>query len=286
MSKAVIDRLVVWRLARTFFSALLFWPLVSCNIFEGFADKTSEDAILIEAKKLLDAKKYTEAIAKFEELGATTLNGRDVKILYASAYAGRCGLDFLDLANKLKSASSGRVFELLFDVFPSSTVAQVTDCRQAEDLVNEIGSEASKRTSAENIFMAFLSFAKVGAILNHYGDQDENKNVDAAFNPCSDSELPEDQVAEIGTGLANAYLSLTRVSSEVAETQLSALTSLCSDLATVPPTGTYNAICTTTNAATVEGNATLIRGIRSLVNESQAVGLGTCTGDVVTCLCP
>jgi hypothetical protein len=260
--------------------------LTSCNFFESFGDKTSNEALLFDAQTMINEKDYTGAIEKFQEMSAEFVAARDVQVLYATAYAGRCGLDLLEVADQFKSNSSSRLFAILFTIFPRAAASNVADCVQAETIIRGISSAATGRTANENLFLAFISFAKIGAIMNAFGDTNHDKTVDPAFDPCTAGDLSDANSAQVSTAIANAKESLEAVTTSVASDQLSQINSVCTSLAALPPAGTFDDICTTTSATTIAASPTLLTAIRTLINEDQVIGLGTCTGGVVTCLCP
>ncbi len=78
---------------------ILFFVLVanlscSVNILESFADPTTNEALEVDAKKLINKGDYLGAIAKIDKMTSSYRSGRGVVGLRAQAYAGICGLDF------------------------------------------------------------------------------------------------------------------------------------------------------------------------------------------------
>lgn len=238
----------------------------------------------------MDDYKWTEAIDKLNELSPDFLAKRENQFTLASAYAGRCGLDFVNLANNFLENTSSRAFQIIFGVFPSSTTAEINDCKQAETIIRAVTDNPAQRTDNENILMAFVGFAKIGAVLNTYADLDQDKDVDIApdpdpFDACDANDLANADAAEVSTGIALAKESLEAVTAPIAQDQLAAIQTVCTSLAAIPPAGTYDDICTEKDPANITGSAVLLSAIRKLIAENTTIGLGTCSGNVATC-CP
>lgn len=270
------------RYAMAIFSFLL---LTNCsvNILEEFSDSTTNDALLFSAKQLINEGDYSGAIAKFDAMSADFLSQRDVKTLRASAYLGLCsGIDFLDLIDAIGSMGGARIIPWIMSTFQGGTVARQTACVQAEDVIKTIHAYGESRTSDENLLMAFIGFAKMGAIITRYGDSGTpDGTVDAGFDPCDVGDIPSVAAREFTTGLNIAIDSLSNIgSSTIGSGAISAITAMCATY----PTLTF---CTDPpQVLTTDINALEEQAVRSLMNESQDVGLGTCTGDVVACACP
>ena len=103
-----MKRVVIMSL-RFVVGTLLTFSSISCgkNVLEQFADKGTDDAIYYSAQQEMNARNYSAAITTLGTLSAAYLSQRTIQFTLASAYAGRCGLDFIPLANALTSMSSG-----------------------------------------------------------------------------------------------------------------------------------------------------------------------------------
>lgn len=264
---------------------VLFLGSLGCsvNILQSFSDQTRDEALLEDAKDYLNERNYTAALAKFASMSSTFLARRDVLLLHASAYAGDCGLDFMTALNSLSNIGATRLMVWLFTSFPSGTAGKETSCVNSETKLKAISSTGSGRTDDENILMAFVAFAKVGTILTRYGDTNVNGVVDVGFDPCSGAMLPSADAKEIATGINIAVDSLSSLSSaSVGASTVTSISTVCSALP-VP----YQALCAAPyQTATGQIDATEEKAIRSLVNESVDLGLGTCTGNAAACACP
>lgn len=272
---------------RKIIAALSLLILTSCsvNILTEFSDTTANDALFFDAKQMINAKNYTGAVAKFNAMSADYLAKRDVRSLRASAYLGLCSpIDFLDLVDAIGSIGGSRIMEWLMDTFQGGTPARQTSCVQAEAVMKSISALGVNRTADENLLMVFISFAKMGAIISRYGDSViRDGAVDAGFNPCSAVAIPSADAKEIATGFNIAMDSLENVgSSTVGAGTLASVTTACAQL----PAGMLPLCSDPPQVLTTDIDATEERGIRTLINESQDIGLGTCTGDAATCACP
>ncbi|MGE0762739.1 MAG: hypothetical protein AB7N80_05625 [Bdellovibrionales bacterium] len=259
--------------------------LTSCsvNILQEFSDVNSNEALFFDAKQLVNAGNYAGAIAKFNAMSATYLAKRDVKVVHASAYLGLCtSLDFLDLVDALSSMAT-RVVPWLMSTFQGGDASRQASCIQAETIIKSISDLGVDRTADENLLMAFISFAKMGALVSRYGDSGTpDGSVDAGFDPCDVGDFPAVASQEFATGLIIAMDALENIgSSTIGAGATGDFTAAC---AALPPLLNFCADPPQTDIADIDANEQ--RGIRTLINESQDVGLGTCTGDAVACACP
>jgi hypothetical protein len=260
---------------------ILLFLLLGCskNILEETAKPNTPEAVYYEAKLAMNDQDYDTAIILLQSLGPTYLSRRDVALVYASAFSGRCGLNFVNLITQLDTVgTAANLFLFLMDIFPNSTDSKIGDCQFAEATLNTFGAYTA-RTADENILMGLSSITKVGTILNRYADTDNNGAADAGFNHCDLTDFPDDAVREIGTGIANAILSISQVSSSISSDTLTEITSLCALNVNL------NSFCTTTDKSTY--TALEVSFLRSLVaSTSDGIGAATCPGSFITCICP
>lgn len=253
----------------------------SCaNVFNEMAQKETEAAKLYQVRKLVSSGQWSSAITTIGTLSTATQAQRDVKVLLASAYAGTCGLDVLNLIKNLQSGSSGRLFVMLFGALRGATASSVSYCFLAESTLKSISEDATLRTSSENLLMAFLSFAKIGAIIAAKGDTNADGVLDGTYNPCTNAaDLASSgnsnniDVNNIVTAVALLTTSLAGLSGSWT-TSLSSLNTFCTAIAAAA--GGEN-VCGMVNVASVEAssNKTSIRqAFRALLVEGTSVGLG------------
>lgn len=260
--------------------ALLSTALLSfscSNILEPTAKTDTEQAVFFEAKKALNDRNYASAITLLQSLGPTFLSQRNVALIYASAYSGRCGLEFVTLVEALSNSSTDNLFLFLQSTYPGGTDTRIADCLASEAILNGFG-DYTQRLSDENILMGFSSLTKVGTILSRYADVDSDGVTDAAFDHCSTTDFPDSAVREIGTGVANAVLSITSVASDISSGTLEDITSYCA------LDSSLNVFCTNTDPNAY--SALELRVFRQLIG-SVDLGIGACTNFTdLACVCP
>jgi hypothetical protein len=258
---------------------------LSCsNVFTELAVKDTDRAKLFAANQYVDESNWTQAIATIGTMTAEMQASRDVQVLLASAYAGRCGVDSLSILDHMTNLGSDLLFGALMSVMANSSQSTLADCIQAETILKAIGDE-SARTVNENLLMAILELGKIGAVLNIKGDIDGDNQYtssgDSSFDPCTDASLPPSDTAtdkasadEIVYSLAVASLSLTAAGGSIGGDSATAIAALCT--AGIP--------CSSlTQPSDVQSaHRTLIRGA---IRENQNVGLKICSGNAVLCAC-
>ena len=109
------------KISKQVLAVVIAVPLLSCsNIFTPYLANTDTDAALLyEARMLVDRKKYADAQTTLRRMTTAYFEQREVQVLYASTYAGLCGLDVIELILNLSdgTASSSTFFQLLFSAF-------------------------------------------------------------------------------------------------------------------------------------------------------------------------
>ncbi len=260
---------------------LLLFTLTACseNILKETAKTNTTEAVYYQAKLEMNDGNYTTAIQLLQSLDPTFLARRDVSLVYASAFSGRCGLNFVNLLTQLDSVgSASTLFVFLMNLFPNGTDSKIGDCVTSESTLNTIG-DYTVRTTDENILMGLSSITKVGTVLNRYADTDSDGSTDGTFDHCDLTDFPDDAVREIGTGIANAILSINQVGSAVSSDTLSEITAICAMNANL------NVFCTTTDkSAYTAMEVTFLRSI--LASTSEGIGAVSCPGSFITCICP
>lgn len=270
----------------------LVGTLLSCadlNLFEEFGDKTSDEAKHYNAKRLIDGGEYSNAILEFEGMSAAYLAKREVAVDYASAHAGLCGLDFLNLVTSLEGLDSSRLFLIMMQGFTGATSTQVDSCIAAQNIIEGISATASLRDLNENLFMAFVQFAKMGSIFAVTADADSNDLVDGGFDACNSASITETQVREVGSSIVHIIASLSAIEGEsnIADGALDDISTLLNSISEIydfcddTPDGSGD--CTNTDPSSFDANQ--LRAIRTFIGENDAIGLGSCTGDFTACLC-
>ncbi len=229
---------------------------------------------MVEARKKLDTYDWTGAIEEIGAMSSRYRTRRDVKYLLASAYVGRCGLIFFDVAERIQNPGTSNLFEILVDLFPGATAAQVTDCQTAELTMTTIATDATGRTDDENILAAFIGLAKAAVYVSRNLDLNANGDgVDDAVDPCG--AISDGDAAEIAVGLVTAINSLQQVGGTIGSTLTANVTAMCDAIELIDPT--YN-ICNVTDTSSVTMEFRQLT--RGMIRETDdGVGLRIVAGD-------
>lgn len=259
------------------------------NILESFANKETNEAYLVEAKRLINDGDYDGALNKLALITGAFAADRSVITLKASAHAGKCGLNFLSFVEAFQNLGTSSIMQFLLAHFVSGTAAKIDSCISAEDLVESIGS-ISERTDDENLLLALISFAKIGTVLSLYTDSDDNGTVDGGYDTCAvgasrvAGNMTTADVRQVGTGITLAVANIGALAGviDLGGDELADINAACSVLNGLAPALNF---CTITDPTAF--TADHLRAIRGLLREtSDGIGLKTCVGGVAACVCP
>jgi len=189
-------------------TVILVLPFMGCsNVFQGMADKTSDEALFEDVHNLVDEQEWDTALEKLEALSDTYKTRTDVIEAWAGVYAGKCGLNFIEYFGALGDADLGTttLFGYLMNAWTGKTVYP-NYCTLAQTKMEEISTSPGSRTSGQNLFMAVLGMVKVGVYLRGIADVDGadglgNGTIDAGYNSCSTASLSDANLKEVITGL-------------------------------------------------------------------------------------
>ena len=195
----------------------------------------------------MDKSDWDTAISYFEMVTGTLSTDRTFLNNKAGAYAGKCGLVFIDYFGDLGSIdlTGTTIFKFLMGSVKNYTTSH-SYCHLAEQTMISIGLTAADRTSQENLFMLVLSMFKVGAYLKDYLDANPapaDGVAKAGINLCTigavgstgDSAIPSAEMKEIASGWSHFINNFSAFPSFPAAVQaaMTALTgSICSFLET------------------------------------------------------
>lgn len=272
---------------------------LSCgsNVLQSVGSHSSDEAIMDDIESYQRKDQFDLAIAKFDELSVAKLAETATQVYKASVYADACGLQFITMLTSLSDLSSSKLFQVLENTMKGSTKAKIDYCIAAEEIMLTLDA-AGKLGVGEYLFLVTLSLGKIGAILSTYTDKDGNGTVDAGIDPCAtepdddpadptNNGFPTTYAKHIATGLSVLQVGLAGIGSEATDatnTTSTLMTALCTALDSVDAgVGAFN-FCGITSIASITSDHE--KGVRSMVKESDALGLGTCTGDITTCNCP
>ena len=100
---------------KIFFVLIMIGVFAGCNgnLYGELADKNSDDALIFDAKTAVNAQDYDSAITILTvQLSANGQLKTPAREVLASAYAGKCGLNFVNYVDALAAATSGSAFQL------------------------------------------------------------------------------------------------------------------------------------------------------------------------------
>ncbi len=195
--------------------SLIFWSF-SCqpptNLFDGLSSKTTDEYLIIEAREANDAQNYDLAIEiLLNQISNSAKATISVKELLANAYAGKCGLNFVQYTTDLAASTSGSAFANVMAPFIGEAV-DPSFCGLALETMESIGDE-SQRTINQNAFTAVTGLVYIGASLRFNTDLfPTNGDGTADINLCTgltDAQLDQ---AIIGFGYFTANFSYVSAS--------------------------------------------------------------------------
>jgi len=273
------------------------------NFLEPMSVKDTNEAYLYSARKKIDTGDYLEAISDLSELDADFAADNNVRVTYASAYAGACGMEFIPFFSSISSANitpPNTFFKFLRSSFTDKATTP-NYCTLAEAKLKEIGATEALRLAAMggskevNMLMAILAMAKMGSILRTTSDVDGTNslgdgNTDASFNACTndDSNITDDEIVELATGFGLFFENFTSLlgSGSNAETALTAISVVLNAICDITPAA--NCVVLDTSNIAPADNAELVDTYRDLLS-TDTVGIGSCDfpghPDLDTC-CP
>lgn len=274
------QRFQISKFATLILAAISILSLSGCpNVFSESAQKTSDEALLYQANLAANTRDWTGAITIINSMTAAGRARRETRYNLASYYAGRCGMELLGFATDLVDGFGGGqlLWPVLMNMMKSATASEVADCVAAETELLAISTTPSDRTADENILLAFVEFAKMGAVLATSGaDTNDDGSIEGAFDPCTDdaSNIEDANIQKLATGLTIGITSLSAAGSGVAGDALGDIDAMCDAVDTfmAQPAGTF---CGQTAEADFTGSELLV--MRALIKSAE-VGFNTCSG--------
>ena len=250
-----------------------------CNAFVGTADKGTGPALIYSARQLIDKGDYTGALAQIALLSPADRVGHDGRIVEATAYAGRCGLNLVNLANDVATLiSSKKLMEILLSNMKGA--ASEADCTSSEGLVVQI--PAADMSSDDYAFLAFVEFARIGSLLRRLVDANKDGVVDGdticSAGTSGGANYTDTDAGTIGVAFNRAIAALNSSGVTLGGSFVTSYQAACA--------AGLNCTVQTTNGYT----AMEARALRTLARTND-VGLKTCaTGSGAfsdpSCFCP
>lgn len=253
------------------------WLVTACafgcsNVLESSARKTTDDAYYEDATKAVNNSRWDDAIVAFEKLSANYINQPKIRMHYAGALAGKCGLNFIEFVQALKG-SSASIFKFAMNAWTGKTISPA-HCLLAEKQIRQIWT-TNTASADQKFFMAIIGLAKMGAYLRNKADVDGVGNLgdgtaDTAFNACSATvgganNLEDDEIGQIMTGLMLFVTNVADFAADVGSgsADTASITTMCAQIVAL---GQPNP-CAYTDWDTVPANekANLITVFRTLL---------------------
>lgn len=247
--------------------SITFFFLLSCegNFLREISDRDTDAALLFDAQTAINSLDYDSAINILtNQLSSSAQTKSEARELLASAYAGKCGLNFIDFTTGLSEATSGSAFSLASQPFVGVEV-NATYCLTSLQTLDLIGTNA-ERTVDQNAFASVVGMVLMGSATRLYTDNNPVNGdgaQDAADISCS---LTNDQIDEIILGYGYMAQNFSALSSQIgsASSTFSGSISTCESVA--------GSVCQITNPASID--ATLRDTMKDLLNTTQ-YGIGT-----------
>lgn len=250
---------------------VILFSLSCSNIFAPISQTDTDSAKYEDALKAINDSDYVAAITLIESTSSSFRADEEVIKTLAGAYAGKCGLNFIDYFNSLQSVNlSGTTLFLWFMNAWTGATTDSAACTSSETLMKTIHPTVTGRTSDESLFMVILGMTKMGVYLNQIADTNDDGITDsppfdgtnAGNSFCSATNISDVQVAEIGAGLGIILANIGNINSSLG-IDLSSVTSACNALPDP-------SVCQIEDEATFLAAPTSLLAVRTLLNTSGA----------------
>lgn len=266
------------KIIQYFVSAVLLFTLGCANPLEAGAKKDTDEAKYEDAEKLMDERKWDEALAKLAALSSSYASRPEVIRTWSGVLANKCGLDFISLLENLEGAdlSSSTLFVFFMRLFQSTSVDPAS-C----DLAQAKMAEMSSLSDDDHMFLAILGISKMGTYLRSLADTNQDGSTDGGYDSCSTGSFSNNNMNNFITGMGLVMSNISylpgAVSSGDIGSSLTQLNAVC------------GASCTVTDPNAVQpGDRDTFRDIlkTGAANPTLPAGVESCTDvGVVTC-CP
>lgn len=148
----------------------IFLPLAcSQNFLQDLSSHDPNEDYYTKALAALNDQSYDQAISIInDQITPAGQSAPKVRELLASAYAGKCGLNFIDYTKKLSEQNSGSAMWNLMMPFVQVPVDPAS-CRTALQTMELIG-PTEARTHNQNVFTSVTGMVLIGTALRGYAD--------------------------------------------------------------------------------------------------------------------
>ncbi len=144
------------------FKFILVVALSSCsNAFKDLASSDEDTELLIQAKANINIFSYQNAITILTvQVSPASRVKSEFRQTLASAYAGKCGLNFANFVNSLSTSTAGSAFRLVLNPFVGVEVDSAS-CLLALNTMQLIG-DTPVRTTNQNAFVSVVGMSLMG----------------------------------------------------------------------------------------------------------------------------
>lgn len=258
----------------TIFSFFIY----SCgpNALTGLSSQTSDEYYFEEATKANNNQNYDYALevllTKLSTSAQASVAGKE---LLASAYAGKCGFNFVNYVTALSASSGTAVFNVMMQPFVQVATAPEY-CLLALQTMDTLGAPGV-RTANQNTFSAITGLVLMGASTRAYADKDGagnkgNGSMDSNNMICNAGLVTDDQMNDIIVGYGYFVTNLAYVSASLlGSSSFDSLNDSVAVCNSVP-----GADCDVTDKASVSAQTRTV--IRNLLNTTN-YGIGDEQGD-------
>lgn len=189
------------------------------NALSGLGSQTSDEYYLEEATKANNNQNYDYALdVLLNKLSAGAQARASTKELLASAYAGKCGFNFVDYVTMLSTNTASAVFNVMMQPFVQVEAAPQY-CLLALQTMDSIGT-SGQRTANQNTFSAITGLVLMGISLRAYADKNGTDNngdglMDVNNMVCNAGSVTDDQMNDIIVGYGYFVTNLAYVSASL-----------------------------------------------------------------------
>lgn len=245
--------------------ALVTQPILlgSCagNFYKDLANKTTDEALYVQAKIDVNNSDYTGAISIITtQMSSSYRSKREVQNFLAGAYASRCGFDFFALFNGLSGSST--FLSILMTAYKSTTPI-LSDCTLSEAIMTSLTST----TIDEQTFLAVYGLGKMGLVLKTYEDTNSDGTVDSTAAACKIATISDANIDLVIKALGITITNSVALGSS-APSSIASINALC------------GGGCNFTSPGATERTF-----MRKLIDNS-TYGLGTCSDNTLATCCP
>lgn len=246
------------------------------NALSGLSSQTSDEYYMEEATKANNNQNYDYALdVLLNKLSATGRASVTAIELLASAYAGKCGFNFVNYVTALSASSSTAVFKTMMTPFVQVVTAPEY-CLLSLQTMDTLGAPGV-RTANQNTFSAITGLVLMGASTRAYADKNGignngDGNMDSNNMICNSGLVTDDQMNDIIVGYGYFVTNLAYVSASLlGSSSFDSLSDTVDACNSVP-----GADCDVTDKASVSAQTRTV--IRNLLNTTN-YGIGDEQGD-------